>query len=151
MIPQPLDPGGALFWRCDFWEKSMSIYGTRFSRWKFSQKKSIFSKVRKRSKWTLPRRKHLFLGTENCPKPNCHMRTIFVRDWIFRYFGHILSLKNESWAFSEPSPNWAKSHLPEQMALVDTLDTTESRETVGKIIWKSVSNWCRFLFFQEIC
>ncbi len=150
LIPQPLGPGGDLFRSCDFSKKSMVTYVTQFSRWKFSQKKSIFSKVRKPSKWTLPRRKHLFLGTENCPKPNCHRRTVFFRDWIFRDFGHILSLKNPKWALSEPSPNWAKSHWHEPPPFIAALDTRQCGETIEKIIWKRVSNLWRFLFFHQI-
>ena len=117
----------------------MGIYGTRFSRWKFSQKKSIFSKVRKHSKWTLPRDKHLFPSTKSGPGPNCHRPTVFVRDWIFWNFLQLLSLKNDNWAFSEPSPNWAKSKKHQAIALKVTPYTSEQSETTRKIIAKLIS------------
>ena len=97
----------------------------------------------------LPLRKHLCPCTKNAPRPNRHRRTVFVRDWIFWNFLRIWSLKNQSWAFSEPSPNWAKSHWREQQPLITTLDTREWRETVEKLSEKVFRTYDVFCFFNR--
>ncbi len=108
--------------------------------WKKSQKKSIFSKVRKPNKWTSPRRKYLSQVQKATPDRTATGAQVYVEDWIS-------SLKMGP--FSEPSLNWAKSHEQEQGALIITIDTREHRETVEKYSEKVFRTYGVFCFVNR--